>query len=73
MPSSMIRFSMFTICAWRICAAIHDVGHLHAAPELVALRHYGKDAHLAGLHVVEHYLRHIGQRAVRNLSSTKAA
>ena len=39
-----------------------DVGHLHPRAQLVGLRLGGEDAHLAGLEIVEHRSRHVGQR-----------
>ncbi len=43
--------------------AIHDIGHLHARFQLVALYIHRKNADLAGLHVVGDFPRKTGERA----------
>ncbi len=48
-------------------AAVHDVGHLHARLQLVALHLDGEDADIAGFHVVGDLRRQVGQRAWRQV------
>ena len=52
-------------------APVHDVGHLHARLQFVALRVHGEDADFAGLHVVGDLLRQISQRARRQVFQHK--
>ena len=42
-------------------AAVHDVGHLHAAVQLVGLDLDGEDTDLRGLHVFEDDSGHLGK------------
>ena len=48
-------------------ASIDHVGHLHPRPQLVALHHHGEDADVRGLHVLQHRVRHLGERPRRKV------
>ena len=48
-------------------AAVHDVGHLHARLQFVALHIHGKDADVAGLHVLGDLGWKVGQRTRRKI------
>ena len=67
MPSSMIRRSMLTMCAWRIFRAVDDVRHLHARTQFIGLRLHRENADVARLDVGEDFAGHVLQRPWRQV------